>query len=463
MSKVTRIAFSKNLNQGKFDQLVELATRLGVLRFDIWRRFGSLAGLYFEDDREVRDSWLEAKKKFNVSARLWKATLADVWGDIVSYREAAKTQVRKIIYKRTKNKVEIKRLFTLLKTNAWNEDSYLRRLMRKHFKHGITTVNNQIILDTDCYTTFFHNNKLWLKVTGLNKGKRIAIPLNTSVPPTKTLRLILRDNKVEIHYPVDEKDGCSVKPCGDQTVGIDKGYTEAFTDSDGQRHGINLGVMLSIESDRLKVRHQRRNKLRALAEKHNESNNPKKRNNILTNNLGRKKLDSQKRRHTSNVRDLVFKAAHSIVARASTIAVEDLTSPIKNKKPRSKNQSRRLSSWVKGILAQAINVVSHRRGSTVVLVNAAYTSQMDSRNGCLLGTRSGDKFYCFDGAVLDADQNAAQNILARMYDPEIKRFTPFKEVKEILVRRTGSRLGLLNQDSSYNGRPLLTESEMPNF
>jgi len=119
---------------------------------------------------------------------------------------------------------------------------------------------------------------------------------------------------------------------------------------------------------------------------------------------------------------------------------------------KKKNQSRRLSAWVKGILAQAINSVSLRRCSTVVLVNAAYTSQMDSRNGFLLGTRSGDKFHCFDGAVLDADQNAAQNILARIHDPEIKLYMPFRHVKEVLAKRTELRLGLLNQDSSYNGR-----------
>jgi len=444
MSKVTRIAFSKNLNQGKFDQLVEIANRLGVLRSDIWRRFGSLNGLGYKSDREIRDSWLDQKKKFNIPARLWKTTLTDVWGDLTSHREASKVKVRKAIYKRTKNEQERKRLYTLLKTDTWNKDPYLCRLMRKYYKHGRTTVNNQIILDTDCYTTFFHNGKIWLKVMGINKGKRIPIPLNTSVPPTKTLRLILRNNKVEIHYSVDEEKVCSIKPCGNKIIGIDKGYTEAFTDSDGKHHGIGLGSLLSKKSDLLKVRYQRRNKLKALAEKY--TNNPKKRDNILKNNLGRKKLDSQKKKHVSNVRDLVFKAAHSIVDKAKVIAVEDLTSQIKSKKPRSKNQSRRLSVWVKGILAQAINQVSHRKGSTVVLVNAAYTSQVDSRNGLLLGFRSGDKFYCFDRAVLDADQNGAQNTLARIDDPEIKLFTSYKEVKRILIRRTEQRLGLLNQD-----------------
>ncbi len=91
-----------------------------------------------------------------------------------------------------------------------------------------------------------------------------------------------------------------------------------------------------------------------------------------------------------------------------------------------KNVNRRLASWTKGVIAEALDCVSSRRGSTVVVVNPAYTSQMDSRTGCLDGKRQGDRFYCSDGVVLQADQNAARNVLARLYDPDIERFTPFK-------------------------------------
>ena len=95
--------------------------------------------------------------------------------------------------------------------------------------------------------------------------------------------------------------------------------------------------------------------------------------------------------------------------------------------------------------------ISRRRGSSVILVNSAYTSQMDSRYGVLLGKRNGDSFYCFDGVVLPADENAVRNVLARLYDSEIDRWTPFQPVKSILRERTErQRLGLLNQDSSCN-------------
>ena len=448
MAKVTRIAYSNDITDSKLERLAEIASRLGDLRSEIWRNFGSVGGLDYRGDRAVRDEWLAEGRQFDVPARLWKATLADVWADIDSYKEASKVKVRKDIWKRTDDAEERKRLFTLLKADRWDEDSYLHRRMRKYFKHGHTSVDNQILLDTGCYTAFEHGGKAWIDVMSLERGDRIAIPLSTNVKPCGTLRLILRGGKVEVHYAVDAEKVCAVGPCGEAAIGIDKGYSEAFTDSDGQRHGEGLGDVLSAESDRLKEKYKRRNKLKAICDKHAKSGNARKRDNIRRSNLGRKKLDARRKKHTGRVRDIAFKAAHTVVDKATSIAVEDLASPIKDKKKYGKNQSRRLSGWVKGTMAEAIDTVSSRRGASVVLVNAAYTSQTDSRFGVLLGTRSGDLFHCFDGVVLDADQNAARNILARMSDSEIKRFTPFGEVKQILSKRTESRLGLLNQDTS---------------
>lgn len=138
MAKVTRIAYSKDMTKSKLDRLIEIANRLGSIRTDIWRRFGSLAGLEYKSDRAVRDEWLKDDVQFNVPARLWKATLADVWADIVMYREAAKSNVRKRIRSHTEDSAEQKRLYLLLKANQWDEDPYLRRMMRKYFKHGHT-------------------------------------------------------------------------------------------------------------------------------------------------------------------------------------------------------------------------------------------------------------------------------------------------------------------------------------
>jgi len=80
---------------------------------------------------------------------------------------------------------------------------------------------------------------------GLERGQRIAIPLKGTHLPSGTLRILLRDHgQVEVHYAVDETQVCSTRPCGEATVGVDKGYTEAYTDSDGERHG--EGALLQL-------------------------------------------------------------------------------------------------------------------------------------------------------------------------------------------------------------------------
>ena len=49
----------------------------------------------------------------------------------------------------------------------------------------------------------------------------------------RNLRIIDKEKYYEIHYSFDKPDG---RICGDKEIGIDKGYSEAFTDSDGVTH-----------------------------------------------------------------------------------------------------------------------------------------------------------------------------------------------------------------------------------
>ena len=86
-------------------------------------------------------------------------------------------------------------------------------------------------------------------------------------------------------------------------------------------------------------------------------------------------------------------------------------------------------------MAEALESVTKARGSSLRLVNCAYTSQMDSKTGCLEGRRVRDKFYHVNGEVSHADTNASVNIKNRFYDTEIKRFTQYKKVKRILLNR----------------------------
>ncbi|WP_298445512.1 zinc ribbon domain-containing protein, partial [Ferrimicrobium sp.] len=98
--------------------------------------------------------------------------------------------------------------------------------------------------------------------------------------------------------------------------------------------------------------------------------------------------------------------------------------------------NRRMSSWAKGALAEALESTTQQRKARHVLVNAAYTSQMDSNTHLLEGRRVADKFYCANGDVLQADFNAARNLRHRYFDREINLYTPYGEVRRILLARS---------------------------
>jgi IS605 OrfB family transposase len=224
-------------------------------------------------------------------------------------------------------------------------------------------------------------------------------------------------------------------------MGIDKGYTEAFTDSDGEHHGQQFGAVMTQYSDKVFVTGAQRNKLYALEKKHRKAGHIAKADKIRKCNLGRKKITARKEITQRHLFTIAYKAAHSIVDKAAVIASEDLTAVIASKR-QGKRFNRRMSSWAKGVLAEALESVCEQRSAKHVLVNGAYTSQIDSTNGLLEGKREGDKFYRVNGDVLQADHNAALNVLARLDDRKINRFTPYKEVRRILLARSPAQLSV---------------------
>ncbi len=439
-AKVTRILHSQGLHKAKFDRLTRIAALCGRVRADAWQRCSGLSTAP-QSVYEIRNAWMaEGYDWHGLPARLGKAALSDALGDIAAARDAAKVSVKKAIWHRTMGDGEERhRLYSLLKRNRWDEDPFLHRQMRKKWKGGSSHCTNQIVADTGSYTTKVWHGRAWIYLQGLERGQRLAIPLRGTHLPTGTLRIILQDDgQVAIHYAIDEDTACSTKPCGQGELGVDKGYTEAYADSEGERHGEGLGDRLAAESDARKVKGQRRDQLRAVEEKHREAGRIQKADNIRRNNLGNRKWDHRQQKLTAQTRDFLCHAAHRVVDRAGTIACEDLTAPMASSKYRHRDTNRRLSGWVKGIMADTLTSISRRRGSALVLVNPAYTSQIDSRTGLLQGTRRGDRFYGLDGVVLDADTNAARNILQRMYDDGITLYTPYREVKRLLLDRSGT-------------------------
>ncbi|MEW2329944.1 transposase [Micromonospora chersina] len=452
--RVTRIAYSARLNSGKYAALAEQARRLGRVRSEVWQRYGSINGIGSGlTDRQVRDRWLAdgTHVQFAVLANAWKETVRDAMADIAANLAAAKVDVRRAINRRTGDPAERKRMFTALKADQWADDPFLSRQMRKHWKRGRNRTHDQIVVRADKYnTTLDERGRLWLAIPGLEPRKMVRIPLSTTVAPTGTLRLILRGGRVEVHYQIDASQmRSSQRACGAATIGVDKGYTEALIDSDGQPHGEQLGDLLTRESDRLKERNRRRAKLRSIANNASLRGDDARAHRIKVNNLGTIKRARQAARHRAQVRTEIFTAVHEVVDKAATVIAEDLTKRFTGRKQLPKNINRRLAAWTKGVTAEALKNVSERRGSALVPVNAAYTSQTCHRCG-RLGRRSGDRFHCTPcGVVWQADVNAAINILHRGGDPDIALHTPHHKVKQILQDRADRhRTRLPVQDSS---------------
>jgi hypothetical protein len=414
------------------------------MRADIWRRFGAL-GNYGKSASDIR-SEITAKNVYAdlpIDGTIRAETTKDVVNDILTYKVAALALVRKSIANRTNDQTKRKLLFKQLKSDEWLSDSFLHRKMRKHFRHGVSKTSNQFIVRSDKHSSEIEDGKLIVTIKIAKKyGSDIKLITNTNGKnvnlKSTNLRIIVKGNLTEIHYATTKDAG---RPAGDQVLGLDKGYTEAFVDSNGIAHGQKFGEVLTNFSDQIFKANKQRNKLHALEKKHREHGNITKADQILLHNLGRIKLESRRNTAQAKLRTIAYQSAHNIIDQAKVIVSEDLTSPIA-KKENWKKYNRRMSAWAKGVLAQALNEVSVQRNAEHVLVNSAYTSQMDSINGLLEGKRVGDKFYRVNGDVLQADHNAARNVLARLKDSEISRFTPYKEVKQILLKRSPAQLSV---------------------
>ena len=434
----TRTYYSKSLDNKTYSELKLIAKKLGILKKIIWHQFSSNPKKL--NDREIRDQWLNAKNNETnfypkiidqIPARLWKETLRDTIGTINAYFEAGFKEAIKILY-RKHGKTKAKELIKILKTD-YKSNKELHRLIRKTIPKGYSKADNIICLDEGCYT--FEQDILL--VTGLRKRKMLSIPLTTKYRPKGNFKIILKeDNRCEFRVNFKYQTKVQIeKPY--EAIGVDKGYTEVFTDSTGERHGNDFGKLLTKKSDFLKEKYKNRNKLYAIMKKAKESGNLKKANNIKKNNLGNKKLNKQKEKANIELKEIIYKAAKTLAQKANIIAIEDLT--FKTKSTKFKNVNRRLSSWLKSTIDEAISKYCFIYGTKLVYVNAAYTSQGDSRYDCaLVGKRIGNSFIGFDEVVLDADINAALNILARLYDQEISLYTPPEKVKEILIKRANA-------------------------
>jgi hypothetical protein len=360
--KVTRVAYSRDLNAGKYGELVGQAGRLGRVRSLVWDRYGSITGVGWSD-RQIRDAWMAdgTATSLGVLANAWKGTVRDAVAGIRAHREAAKAEVRQRVGRGLVPEAERKRLYTLLKRDRWTGDPLLRRWMRRQWRRGHNHTSNQVIIRSDNArtVTLTEGAEVWLAVPGLAPGAGVVVPPATTVAPTGTLRVILRGGRVEVHYQVDDTAVKSAhRARGTAAVGVDKDYSEVLVDTDGEHHGTELGELLRSRSDTLKDRNARRAKLRSIANQAAGRGRHGAAERIRRTNLGTITKHRQQRRWEQRVRTVTYRAVNAVVDKATVIVAEDLSRTCTGRNKRGADTNRRWAAWTKGITAEALTTVS---------------------------------------------------------------------------------------------------------
>jgi IS605 OrfB family transposase len=448
--------------------------RLGTVRADTYNKLGSLQGwgLHWKKADPIIRA-IKHPDDYGIPSKLFEWTVNDVVKCINASQEAAKVYLIRAIYNKyplTKlekdraewiksdeakslllSKEDLKaeslsrfpsseteqeriRLLELLLCCP-TSDPWLHRQFRKQYIRGHSQLRNQIVYQSSGYSCQRVNRHLvLLEIAGLKRGNRIQLYVKSNRIIKGQIRLIAKEGNFEVHNLVGTKEIIEKPKKYQKTIGVDKGYTEAFVTSNGTTVGKGLGKLLTEKTERINQKNQKRQKLFALSLK-NQISNPKKAERIKENNLGRRRENQRLNSAQKEVQNLIRKDLRKVLSVPTLIYAEDLSFPIKSKK-QSKRINRRLNSWMKGELQQSLETIALQTGSKIELVNPAYTSQTDPDNGTLLGVRSGDCFTSFTGVVYWADHGAAKNILTRGQDREITRYMKSEKVLEVLLRRT---------------------------
>jgi IS605 OrfB family transposase len=436
------------------DEIREIALRYAKVKEECFRLFGSVEGLkYLSYPRKVRDQWVKDKKVFNLQARYWKSAFEETFSNIKTTWMSKFTNIRSNASKFNKEERhfinyilcsyplvynvikgipfeidKFKNLDTKNKLTKW-----LRRQLRREFNKPHQKKHRSFMLDTDMYSFFNHKDKLWISIMSLTFWKRINIPLTSKIHYDKNVKIVINNNRVEIHeaHEMEQK----APPLDEKIIGIDKGLTPMVHTNEDKKYGVDLGEYSYKESDRLTEKNKQRAKIKAVLKRHEEKGNFKKVNKIKKHNLGKIKYNHNKFKNKHRIENYINRELNEFfeAEKPSEVVMENLN--FSGGKKYSKKMNRRLSSWMKGVIKNRLGFKCLQNSVLDSYVNPAYTSQL-----CFCGSlntkRSGSTVHCLDcGRVVDANYLGACNVKARLKDPDIHIFTPFKEVKRILLER----------------------------
>jgi putative transposase len=463
---------SEIINQAKWQALSEMVEAYAKEKnywIGILQQQKSLQ--HTKNHRKIRDAAVMQKYESpnGLQARMWKLALIDAAETMDKYWQSIYEKIKLDIY-RNKNFDDKTRhyCFWLLKDYKkllgilHGQCIEFKDMDEKKRKHAINFLQKKIkryrknyprvktrhsfALDENCYTCFKHKDTQYIKIMSLIKGKRLVVPLKGETAISGNIRIVLQDKFLTVHCTTSIEKSINVGQ--GKVIAIDFGYTEVLTDSEGSRYGNGFGKNLTEISDWLKNKMIKRNKLHALQKKYAASSDElklKKAQKITKYNLGKRKFNAKLSRHKSTSLKIVNTAFNKMLAKTESNVVisEDLSHEFSFGK--YKNMNRRLSSWLRNSLKERLSFKALVKGFDHKEVNAAYTSQtcvrcdfVDAANRL---QHNRDKFKCqYCKGEGSSDVFAAINLKARYDDREITRYTPYREVKKILLNRFHRRL-----------------------
>lgn len=474
MRTIKRI--STSLNIGKIKLLQDIALAYAREKQDWLTFFQQRAQLAkIKQPRQIRDQMVKQQyqSKHRLQGRMWKLALEDAASTMDKYWCSLFEKIKYKVYMNQHLSGEerhyafwlikdYQRLAALLSGTvlevipANGGSPELNNLSLASKKHVVNFMQRKLkqlrknyprvkvarsfSLDSDCYHCFEHNQRQYIAIMSLTKGKRLVIPLSGKTKISGNLKLVLNHDQAQIHYCSEVK---SNPPRAKEIIALDLGYSEALVTNTGISYGAGFGQHQTSNSDWLKTKLQKRNKLDALANKYTQSANKQQRDKaqaIKANNLGQTKLNNRLQRYKASSLQIINTSLNQLCTdtQPNIVISEDLSHKFSFKL--CKNWNRKLSAWLRGVLTERIKFKALAKGFSHKVVNAAYTSQTCPDCGYVdranRASHNPDRFVCRHcGHAGHADVFAAQNLKARYFDHEITRYTPYRAVKDILLTR----------------------------
>ena len=201
----------------------------------------------------------------------------------------------------------------------------------------------------------------------------------------KSVQLQRINDKYFLNFIYEKED--ATKKDNKKKIGIDLGYHKLIADSDGKFYGQEL---TDVYEKLAKKKRGSKKYQRLLKFKENEVNR------------------------------LTKKFVHEHVG--YDIVCEDLKN-VKHKSSFYKSVNNKLQYWSYRQVIDKLESLSESEGFTLIKVDPSYTSQTCSKCGAVIkSNRDGEHYHCSCGLEIDADTNAAINILRRgVYCPSSRK------------------------------------------